>query len=319
MTISISVKDLRKSYGKDSAVLKGLSLDLYQDEILALLGPNGSGKTTLIKILATLLTKDSGKVHILGQDLDDDENEIRHLFGYVGQDTERSAYSRLTVVENLQFFGALRGLDKRQVNAQIEKLVEYFDFKSNLKKYFGYLSGGQKQTVVIMRALLHDPAVIYLDEPTKGLDPLIAKNIRSFLKKYVKEEHKTLLLTSHILSEVDELSSRVALIHDGVIASVGTAQELKQGVGVDGFIELQKHSIPLGVVDKILRLPPVLNSDDQDSEWVSFGINNMVDAMEGIIHILREEQIQSQFRYRNVSLEDAFVYRMGLLSDGFEA
>jgi len=113
MTISVSASNIYKSYGKDD-ILKGLSLDLYQGEILALLGPNGSGKTTFIKILATLLTKDSGTVRILGHDIDTDANEIRHLFGYVGQDTERSAYGRLTVVENLHFFGALRGLNKKR-------------------------------------------------------------------------------------------------------------------------------------------------------------------------------------------------------------
>ena len=318
MTISVSASNIYKSYGKDD-ILKGLSLDLYQGEILALLGPNGSGKTTFIKILATLLTKDSGTVRILGHDIDTDANEIRHLFGYVGQDTERSAYGRLTVVENLHFFGALRGLNKKQVNAQIEKLVQYFDFQANLNKHFGLLSGGQKQTVVIMRSLLHDPPVVYLDEPTKGLDPLIAKNIRGFLKQYVKDEHKTLLLTSHILSEVDELSSRVALIHQGAISSVGTAQELKRAVGVDGFIELQKGVISPAITEKILRLPPVINHDEQDGEWISFGIDNMTDAMEGIIHILRAENVASQLRYRNVSLEDAFVYQMGLLADKFEA
>jgi ABC-2 type transport system ATP-binding protein len=318
MTVSVSVKDMYKSYGKD-VILKGLSLDLYQGEILALLGPNGSGKTTLIKILATLLTKDAGSVHILGHDLDTDAHEIRHVVGYVGQDTERSAYGRLTVMENLHFFGALRGLSKKQVNAQVEKLVQYFDFQANLTKQFGFLSGGQKQTVVIMRALLHDPPVIYLDEPTKGLDPLIAKNIRNFLKRYVREEHKTLLLTSHILSEVDEMSSRVALIHAGAIASVGTSQELKRVIGVDGFIELQKQAISPAITEQILRLPPVINHDSQDDEWVSFGIDNMTDAMEGIIHILRAEKVESQLRYRNVSLEDAFVHQMGLLVDKFEA
>ena len=109
--ITLSANNLWKSYG-DHAALAGASLDLREGEILALLGPNGAGKTTFIKILATLLTKDDGQVKILGLDLDEEPEAIRHLFGYVGQDTERSAYARLTARENLQFFGKLRGLSQ---------------------------------------------------------------------------------------------------------------------------------------------------------------------------------------------------------------
>src|SRR4051794_14214535 len=172
MNAYLSVRNVRKAYGK-TPVLKDVSLDVYEGEILALLGPNGSGKTTFVKILATLLTKDAGRVNILGYDLDKDVQSIRHLFGYVGQDTERSAYARLTVRENLQFFGALHGLSKADADAQIDKLLFYFDFESNVNQLFHHLSGGQKQPVVIMRALLYDPPLIYLDEPTKGLDPFV--------------------------------------------------------------------------------------------------------------------------------------------------
>jgi len=233
----LSARHVTKSYG-DTPALKGIDLDLYAGEILALLGPNGAGKTTFIKIIATLLAKTAGRVQILGHDLDQDLRSIRHLFGYVGQDTDRSAYARLTVRQNLQFFGLLRGLNKRTIQEQQDKLAGFFDFRENLDKLFMHLSGGQKQTVVIMRALLHDPPIIYLDEPTKGLDPIIGKKIRAFLKTYVHQENKALLLTSHILTEVDEMADRVALIHDGRIGVVGTPSELKQSVGAAHFIEL---------------------------------------------------------------------------------
>ncbi len=153
--VYLRAEHVEKHYGK-TAALQDASLELRQGEILALLGPNGAGKTTLIKILATVLVKDAGRVEILGHDLDRHVQEIRHLFGYVGQDTERSAYARLTVAENLHFFGALRGMPKRQIDQQIEKLATYFDFHENLAKLFIHISGGQKQTVVIMRGLLHE-------------------------------------------------------------------------------------------------------------------------------------------------------------------
>src|SRR5512135_3471914 len=121
-TIYVSAEHVRKSYGRTLAV-DDATLALEQGEILALLGPNGAGKTTLIKVLATLLQKDGGYVEIFGLDLDHHAEEIRHLLGYVGQDTERSAYARLTVAENLRFFGRLRGLSRRQIEQQVARLA----------------------------------------------------------------------------------------------------------------------------------------------------------------------------------------------------
>jgi ABC-2 type transport system ATP-binding protein len=308
---------VQKNYGNTVAV-NNASLQLYQGEILALLGPNGAGKTTFIKILATLLTKDHGKVEILGHDLDRDPEAIRHLFGYVGQDTERSAYARLTVNENLRFFGALRGMSRRLVDQQIEKLAIYFDFRGNLDKLFVTLSGGQKQTVVIMRAFLHDPPLVYLDEPTKGLDPIIAKRTRAFLERFVHQEGKSLLLTSHILTEVDEMADRVALIHRGIIPVVGTPGELKSTLGASEFIEVEKGALTAETQARILQLDTVLFSVDRDPEWVSFGVTDSLNGAEAIIRVLREENVRARFRQQNVSLEDAFLHYVGELVEKFE-
>jgi len=215
MTVILSAKGIKKTYG-DNIALDGIDLELHKGQIFALLGPNGAGKTTFIKIIATLLTKDEGSVEILGYNLDTDEDKIKHLLGYVGQDTERSAYARLTARENLHFFGSLRGLSKESIEEKIKSFGNYFDFE-DFDKQFMHLSGGQKQAIVIMRALLHDPPIIYLDEPTKGLDPIIAKKIRKFLVNYAKNEGKSLLITSHILTEVDEMADQVALIKNGKI------------------------------------------------------------------------------------------------------
>jgi ABC-2 type transport system ATP-binding protein len=314
MTIYLRAEQVQKSYN-GAVALKDASLTLNQGEIVALLGPNGAGKTTLIKILATILTKSGGRVEILGYDLDTQIKEIRHLFGYVGQDTERSAYARLTVTENLHFFGALRGLSRRQIEQQIEKLAAYFDFQSQLSKQFVHLSGGQKQTVVIMRALLHDPPLVYLDEPTKGLDPLIAKKIRAFL---TQQEGKSLLLTSHILSEVEELAQRVALIHRGMISVSGTPEQLKASVGATEFIEIEKEALPAATQEKILALEPVLFSLERSPYWVSFGVVEALAGAEAIIQTLRQDGVRARFRHHPVSLEDAFVQHIGNLAETFE-
>ena len=317
MPVCLSAEHVRKTYG-DTVAVKDASLELYQGEILALLGPNGAGKTTFIKVLATLLTKDQGRVEILGFDLDKDETEIRHLFGYVGQDTERSAYARLSVVENLRFFGALRGLSKRQIDQQVEKLAAYFDFQGNLDKQFVTLSGGQKQTVVIMRAFLHDPPLVYLDEPTKGLDPIIAKKIRSFLKRFVYGEGKALLLTSHVLSEVDELANRVALIHQGTIPVIGTPAELKSAIGAMEFVEIEKDALPAATRQRILQLEPVLFDVERDPQWISFGVTDPMAGAEEIIRALRADNVRAGFRHHTVSLEDAFLHHVGELAEKFD-
>lgn len=317
MAVFLSAENVCKSYKRTFAV-KDASLELLQGEILALLGPNGAGKTTFIKILATLLRKDSGHVEILGYDLDRHEREIRHLFGYVGQDTERSAYARLTVIENLRFFGALRGLSQMQVDLQIDKLATQFDFNENLNKQFVQLSGGQKQTVVIIRAFLHDPPLVYLDEPTKGLDPIIAKKIRTFLKEIVHQEGKSLLLTSHVLSEVDEIAGRVALIQRGSIPIIGTPAELKAGIGATEFVEIEESGLPVETEEKIKQLQVVLFSVEREPGWISFAVIDTLSGAEAIIRVLREEQVRVGFRHHTVSLEDAFLHYVGKLTERFD-
>ncbi|MCP4756212.1 MAG: ABC transporter ATP-binding protein [Proteobacteria bacterium] len=318
MTVYLSAESVQKKYGKEYA-LKDASLKLYQGEIFALLGPNGAGKTTLLKILSTLLAKDSGRIEIFGYDLDRDLDEIRHLFGYVGQDTERSAYARLTASENLRFFGALRGLDRKLIDRRIDLLAGYFDFGDNLDHQFMHLSGGQKQTVVIIRALLHDPPLIFLDEPTKGLDPIVAKKIRAFLKRYVQQEEKSLLLTSHILSEVEELADRVALIHRGRISVAGTPQDLKNTVGAAEFVEIEKDGIPARTGQGILELQSVLFQVDRVPGWLSYGVSDPLDGMEAIIDLLRRSNIRTRLRHQAVSLEDAFVHQVGELNENFDS
>lgn len=305
---------VKKKYGNLTA-LQDASLELQQGSILALLGPNGAGKTTLIKILATLLSKDEGEVRILGRDLDRDAEGIRHLIGYVGQDTERSAYARLTVAENLRFFGRLRGMPGRQIDQQIKRLAESFEFTDQLDRLFVTLSGGQKQTVVILRAFLHNPPLVYLDEPTKGLDPLIARRIRAFLKQIVRKEGKALLLTSHFMSEVEEMADQVTLIQRGRIAVSGRPDELKAAVGAAHFIELETGRLPAATRQRILGLPQVLLSLEREPGWISVGVTDPLAGAEAVIRTLRADGVETGFRNHEVSLEDAFLHYMGELTE----
>jgi len=317
MTLYLQASNLRKTYGRVVA-LEDASLDVRQGEIMALLGPNGAGKTTFIKILATLLVKDAGSVNVLGYDVDARPEEVRHLVGYVGQDTERSAYARLTVVENLRFFGRLRGLPEATIEQQIEKLAVQFDFMSHLDKQFVTLSGGQKQTVVILRALLHEPPLVFLDEPTKGLDPIVARRIRVFLRRLVNVDGKSLLLTSHVLSEVDELADRVALIHQGRIPTVGTSRELKAAIGAVEFVEVEAAALTPAVHAEILQLEPVLFDVEREPGWASFAVNDGMGGAEAILQTLRRVGISAGFRLHYATLEDAFLHHIGELTERFD-
>jgi ABC-2 type transport system ATP-binding protein len=316
-TVYLRAQDVQKRYGNVNA-LNGVSLEIPRGEILGLLGPNGAGKTTLVKILATLLRKDGGLVEILGLDTDRFEREARRLFGYVGQDTDRSAYARLTVRENLRFFGALRGLSRRRVEERIDELAAYFDFTSNLNKLFMHLSGGQKQTVVIIRSLLHDPMLVFLDEPTKGLDPIVARRIRGYLRGYVESADKAMLLTSHILSEVDEMAHRVALIKNGRIRSSGTPDALKAEVGARDFVDLALEDLTPSAIRRLEELPCVRLAERRDETWLSLGIDSFLEDSEEILQVLRTEDVHPAFRHRSVTLEDAFIYSIGSAGEGFD-
>ena len=169
-----------------------------------------------------------------------------------------------------------------------------------------------------MRALLHDPPIIFLDEPTKGLDPIIAQKIRAFLQQYVHQEGKSLLLTSHILTEVDELASRVALIHRGTIPIIGTPNELKAAVGATDLIEIEKCALTETIQTQLSQLAPILFALDRKPGWLSLGVTDPIAGIEAIIHTLRQENIQTRFRQHTISLEDAFVHHIGELDEQFD-
>jgi ABC-type multidrug transport system ATPase subunit len=172
---------------------------------------------------------------------------------------------------------------------------------------------------MILRALLHDPLLIYLDEPTKGLDPLIGRRIRSFLKIYVHEQGKSLLLTSHVLSEVDELADQVALIQGGRIHVSGTPQSLKEALGAHEFVELEKNCLSQAVLARLLALPVVCSQMEREPGWVSLGVTDVMAGAEAIIQVLRAEHVQTSFRHHSATLEDAFIHHIGVLQERFDA
>lgn len=220
----IEIKNLTKKY-KDFTAVDNITFNVKKGEIFAFLGPNGAGKTTTIKMLTTLASPTSGSIVINGYNPAKKQNEARASFGIVFQDP--SLDDELTAYENLNMHGMLYKINTKDRRERIEQLlnfVELWDRKDDLVKHF---SGGMKRRLEIARGFLHHPKVLFLDEPTIGLDPQTRNHIWDYLKKMNKEEGTTVFLTTHYMEEADKVSDRIAIIDHGKIVAQGSSEELK--------------------------------------------------------------------------------------------
>lgn len=204
--------------------LKNISFEIGNNEIFGLIGRNGAGKTTLTKIIATLIQPDGGTVRVNEFDSVRDEVRVRSLIGLATAE-ERSFYWRLTAEQNLMFFARLYGLNDQTARRRISELFDQLDFVSLARRNFSELSTGNKQKLAIARALLPNPSVLLLDEPTRSLDPLAAANLREIIASL---ENVSILLTSHNLSEIEELCQHVGIISNGEIKAIDTPPNLRR-------------------------------------------------------------------------------------------
>jgi len=207
--------------------LENVSLRVMRGEVFGLLGPNGAGKTTLVKILTTLLLPSSGKAYVLGYDVEKEANHIRPMINLVsGGDTP--GYGLITSRENLWFYSQLYGLDGRTAKQRIEELLDAVGLREVADEKLRNLSTGYRQRLNLARGLINEPKVLFLDEPTIGLDVVSARRIRRLVKEWVKGDGgRTVILTSHYMAEVEELCDRVAVLNHGRVLAVGTPEELK--------------------------------------------------------------------------------------------
>ena len=223
-----NILSFKSPQSKTITAINKLNLRIKKGEIFALLGPNGAGKTTLIKIMCTLITPSSGTALIHGYDVVKEETKIKSLVGLVIGE-ERSFYWRLTGRENLEFFGVLNNLSLRQARERSDAFMKLLEIDDPDKRFYEY-SSGNKQKLALGRCLLSNSEVIFMDEPTKSLDPGVASRFRAFLKKVlVEKENKTVFFATHSIQEAEELADRVAIIDNGLIKAYGSIDELKAG------------------------------------------------------------------------------------------
>jgi len=210
--------------------LSGVNLKVKEGEVLGLLGPNGAGKSTLIKILCTLILPTVGEAYVNGYNVVKEGPQARSSIGFITTD-ERSFYWRLSGRENLQFFATLHNMPPSQVKARVEELLDVVHLKNRADEPFLNYSAGMKQRMAIARGLLNDPKVLFMDEPTRSLDPGAAKSLRDFIKDHiVTERGKTVLISTHQLDEAEQLCDTIAILDEGRIKVQGSPGELKKSL-----------------------------------------------------------------------------------------
>ena len=220
----IEIRDLSKTYkGSDEPAIRSISLHINENEIFGLLGPNGAGKTTAISILCGLFPPTSGEVTIDGMDIRTDLDRIRHIIGVVPQ--EIALYPTLTARENLTFFGNMYGLRGKELYRRIDDNLSFFGLEKFARKRISTYSGGMKRRVNLIAGLLHRPRILFLDEPTVGIDVQSRNVIINFLHE-LKKTGTTIIYTSHYMEEAENLCTRVAIIDRGNIVTIGRPKEL---------------------------------------------------------------------------------------------
>lgn len=230
----IEVKNLTKKFGDFTAV-KNVSLKVEKGHIFAFLGPNGAGKSTTIKMLTTLLTPTSGELFIDGDDVKENPRSVRHSFGIVFQDP--SLDDELTAYENMEIHGVLYNVKKELRRERIKQLLEFVELWDRKKSLVKEFSGGMKRRLEIARGLLHHPKVLFLDEPTLGLDPQTRNHMWEYLRKLNETEGVTVFFTTHYMEEAERIADNISIIDHGSIIASGTVAELKKETETDSLEE----------------------------------------------------------------------------------
>ncbi|GAA1109040.1 daunorubicin resistance protein DrrA family ABC transporter ATP-binding protein [Kribbella jejuensis] len=273
MSPAIDVRGLRKSYG-DKLVLDGIDLNVAEGTIFALLGPNGAGKTTVVRILSTLATADAGEIRVAGHDLRQDPEAVRAAIGVTGQFS--AVDGLMTGRENLILMADLYHLGKQQARRRADELLEQFDLTDAGKKLAMTYSGGMKRRLDLAMTLVGRPRIIFLDEPTTGLDPRSRHSMWTMIRDLVAGG-VTVLLTTQYLEEADQLADRIAVLDHGRLVAQGTAEELKR-LAPGGHIRLRFTS-----PDELALAAQVLPSAVPDHEALVLQVPN-----DGSVHALRD-------------------------------
>jgi len=304
----ITVENLTKSYGPVKA-LDGISMSVHQGEILGLLGPNGAGKSTTLKILSGYLWPDAGRVTIKERDVVEQTEEVRKIIGYLPE--YNPLYQDLLVYDYLHYIAQMRGIPVDQREARVKDMVLTCGLKAAVDHKVGELSKGNRQRVGLAQAMIHDPEVLILDEPTAGLDPNQISEIRDLIKRLGQK--KTVIVSSHILSEVEATCDRVVIIHQGRVVADGQPKELQASSGDESRLHLKlsdgKGQEVLGALKRISGVSAAERTEDENEEIHGYLVRSSrdCDLRPEIFRLAgREGWTLYEMHREVVSLEDVF-------------
>ncbi|MGZ8686902.1 MAG: ABC transporter ATP-binding protein [Gaiellaceae bacterium] len=287
--------------------VRGVSFAIEEGELFGLLGPNGAGKTTTIKMLITLLLPTSGTARVLGHDVVDDASWVRRHIGYVfGGD--RGLYERLSALDNLRYFAELYGVEARAQKHRIGELLELVGLTGREGERVEGYSRGMRQRLHIARGLLHDPPVLFLDEPSIGVDPVGARELRGMIAG-LRDRGKTVLLTTHYMFEADELCDRIAVVARGSIVAEGTPRDLKARVADGSVVEIEVYGIDevaLEAVRNLEGVTAVAVEERDQAQAIVVQTARGVELTQAIMGLLGSAHL-GRVTTREPTLEDAYV------------
>ncbi len=320
---AIEVRDLRRVFRatigtirrrtKEVVAVDGISFDVRDGELFGLLGPNGAGKTTTVKMLTTLLIPTDGTATILGHDVVEGAGAIRSLIGFIFGG-ERGLYWRLSAKDNLRYFADLYHVDPDVAKRRIPELLDLVGLRGREEEKVEGYSRGMRQRLHVARCLLHDPQVLFLDEPTMGLDPVGARELRQVIRDLVAED-KTILLTTHYMFEADALCERVAVINRGKIVALDTPEGLKRHVEDLSIVEVEVFGIGHQTVEELRRMSDVdtVSVEDRDQKQALLVHSRLGSAIvPRVLQSLDGNGIRlGRVTVREPTLEDAYVRLVG--------
>jgi ABC-2 type transport system ATP-binding protein len=306
--LAIDARDVEKTFRsgwprrRQTRALRGVSLTVERGSIVGVLGPNGAGKTTLLSILATLLTPDRGTITILGHDVVREAGLLRRRLNMASG--RPSFLWSLRVGEIIAFYGRLYGLSGRALGARVDELIELTELGPYRRAQYSDLSTGLKQRVALAKSLVNEPELLFLDEPTLGLDPDVAARVRAHIARLRREQGITIVLTTHYMREADELCDEIAFIKGGQILARGTPDELKRQIRLGEVVAL-KLDPPR--VPWLAETPGVLRCVEVDG-WVECTVDEAEKRLPEILRLLHADGVVIRnVQVREPELEEVFV------------
>lgn len=303
----IKIKNVTKRF-KDKIVLDNISFEVEEGEVFGFIGPNGAGKSTLINIISTTLEKEKGKIIVDEYDIDKDSIKAKSIIGIVPQ--EIALIEELNAYDNLEFFGALYGLKGRVLKERVNEALSIVGLSERKKEKVKKFSGGMKRRLNIAAAIMHNPKILIMDEPTVGIDPQSRNYIFDFIRKINREKKVTVLYTSHYMEEIEELCSKIFIMDLGKEVAYGTKNEIKDLLMKSKKIKLKVPNIKVESLMNLNKISTIKNIENRNNQLIltvnkEFVLGKLIEVLE------KNNEVIEQISYEEVKLEDVFLNLTG--------